>query len=268
MSNTTNDQKFEFSGSVDLTVIKQRVEEDKMKEQGKDLFWKPFPGTNTIRIFPYKHDKTPFTEIYMHYLNDKKGGILCQKFTNGSSDCPICDFVKELYSTGLEEDKKRATECKAKVRIFFPIISRDEMAKGIEAKLRFWEVPKQVYDTIIKFCLMEDYGDIADPNTGNDLIVTFQEKSASLPWGKIDVLPRPGKTKLMENMELAKKLYEECPEVLSFPKLKKLSEAEMIERLEGLKELSSEPKNDSDVEKSNNSEKTDFQAKIDKMINQ
>ena len=261
-----SEEKFEFSGSVDVSFVKQKVEDEKMKEQGKDLFWKPFPGNNTIRIFPYKHGKTPFTETFIHYLNDKKGGILCQKFTHGVDECPICDFVKGLYSSGLEEDKKKANDYKAKQRIFLPMINRDEIAKGIEPKLRFWEIPKAVYDSIIKFCLMEDYGDIADANTGNDLIVTFQEKSPSLPWGKIDVMPRPGKTKLLENMELAKKLYEDCPDVFSFSKLKKLSVAEMIERLEGLKNLTDEPKNDSDVEKSNNSEKSDFQAKIDKMI--
>lgn len=265
-----SDEKFQFAGSVDVSYIKQQEEEKQQKEDGKNTTWKPLPGTNTIRIFPYRHGKTPFTEVYMHYLGGKNGTILCPKSTFGENDCPICDFVKSLYSTGLEEDKIKASKFKAKPRIFIPVIYREEIAKGFEPKVRFWEVSKTVYDSIIKYCLNEDYGDIADPNEGNDLIVTFTEKNAQYQFGKTEILPRAKKTKVLEDMSLAKKLYEECPDVFSLAKLKKPTTDEIIARLEEFKNSVEEGTvtSDKDVESSINSEKNDLQDQIEKMLDQ
>lgn len=270
--NVTTDS-FEFGGSISLDYLKKEIA-DSQNKGGSLNKWTPSLGTNTIRIFPYKHGSSPFIKTFFHYMDDNKPGMLCSKQTFGESDCPICDFVRKLYATELEEDKAKGSQYRAKVRYWIPIISRDEIAKGEPPTVKFWGVSKTVHDDLIKFCLNPDYEDIAHAMTGNDLIVTSIAKSKEFIYGKTEVMPRAKKTKLLDDMVLGKKLYDEQLNLFSLPGFNKVTKEEMISRLDGI--LNSALKDDAEtiandenaVAKSTNSEKSDLQAKIDKLTSE
>lgn len=262
-----------FDGTaIDVEVLKKQIQESNFNAELKDLFWSPEVGDNNIRIFPYRHSTTPFIETYWHWFNDGKSGMICPKNTFGEDDCLICSMVSELYKSELEEDKKKASELRAKVRIYIPIISRDEIMKGEDPKIKFWGVSKTVYETIRKFCLDADYGDIANATAGNDLKVSHIKANATFRYGKTDILPKPIKTKVLDDMTLARKMYEDCINLFDIPKFKKPTENEIHERLTEYKNsLDVEERieaNDAVVEDAINSEKTDLQEKIKNLIQQ
>ena len=260
-----------FDGAaIDIDLLKKQIEESNSNEILKDLFWSPEVGDNTIRIFPYKHSTTPFIETYWHWFNDGKSGLICPKHTFGNDNCLVCDFVSELYKSQLDEDKKKASELRAKLRIYIPIISRDEISRGEQPKIKFWGISKTSYEMIRKFCLDPDYGDIANATAGNDLKVSHVKPNATYRFGKTDILPKPVKSKVLEDMNLAKKMFEECIDLFSLPKFREPSENEIHERLQEYRNsLNAEERineNDAAVEDAINSEKSDLQKKIQELI--
>ena len=84
---------------MDVSLIKERLNQLQTTNQTKNSFWKPQPGKSLIRIVPYKHNKSnPFIELYFHYnLGDNKTHISPVSF--GSKD-PISEFADKLKSSG------------------------------------------------------------------------------------------------------------------------------------------------------------------------
>lgn len=222
------DNTFNFAGSINVANLAQQIE-DKKKASDK-LFWKPQEGNNLIRIMPYKHAASPFNELYFHYLKGET--VLCAKKSLGRADCPICDYVSNLYKSELQEDKDKAKSLRAKPRYYLPILVRDEIKKGNAPKVYFWGSAPTVYETIIKYCLQEDYGDIANPEAGHDVIISYTAKNAKEIWGKTEVFMKPAKTKLLEDMTLAQTLYNECPNIMDV--FKELTVDELFERVQKL----------------------------------
>jgi len=218
---------FDFKGSINIADLKNQIEEKKKQGGNKDLFWKPQPGTNTIRIIPYQHGNSPFNELYFHYL--PKETILCPKMSLGKSDCPICSFVKELYTSGTDEDQAKAKDLRAKPRYYIPIIVRDDIAKTGQVKARFWGAPSSVYETIKNYVLMPGYGDIADPESGNDISLIYTEKNAQNIWGKTELIIHPTKSPMLPNMEEALKVYKDVPNIMEI--FKEYSTEEILEKL-------------------------------------
>ena len=209
---------FEFTGSINLNDLKTKIEKEKQQaDRGKykNIFWKPSQPETTVRILPYKHGKSPFNELYFHYgIGPDKQTILCPKHTFGKADCPICEHVSNLYAQNTEESKLIAKGLRAKIRYYVPIINKSEIEKGVEARPYFWGMAPSVYESILKYILEEeDYGDIANPKEGNDIKVEYTEKSASLPFGKINILVRPKKTPILKDMDLAMKIYNDVPNI-------------------------------------------------------
>jgi hypothetical protein len=222
------DNTFNFQGSINVEQLKHTIEEK--KKASEKLFWKPQEGNNLVRIIPYKHAVSPFNELYFHYLKGET--VLCAKKSLGRADCPLCDYVSNLYKSELQEDKDKAKALRAKPRYYIPIISRDEIKRGNEPKVYFWGISPTVYETIIKFCLQEDYGDIANAKAGHDVIVEYTGRNAKEIWGKTSVFMKPAKTPLLEDMALAQKLYDECPNILDI--FKELSTEELLEKVQKL----------------------------------
>jgi hypothetical protein len=223
---------FDFKGSINISDLKTQIEEKKKASGNKDLFWKPQPGSNTIRIIPYKHGNSPFNELYFHYL--PKESLLCPKMSLGKSECPICDFVKQLYTSGSEDDKLKAKDLRAKPRYYIPIIVRDDIAKGGPVKPRFWGAASTVYESIKNYVLMPDYGDIADPEAGHDITLQYTERNAQNIWGKTELMMRPSKTKMLDNMEDALRVYNEVPNIMEI--FKEYSSEEILEKLKNFVE--------------------------------
>ena len=53
---------------MDISKIKDRLNQLQSTSSNKANFWKPAPGKQVVRIVPYKHNKdNPFVELFFHY---------------------------------------------------------------------------------------------------------------------------------------------------------------------------------------------------------
>lgn len=176
--------------ALDLDRMRQKLNDVNGKGGGgnKTNFWKPQDGENNIRIVPTP-DGDPFKEKYFHY-NVAQGGFLCPK-KNFGEECPVCSFATGLWNEGTEESKKMAKGLFAKQRFFSPVLVRGEEAEGV----RVWGYGKQAYEKLLTIVLDPDYGDVTDPEEGNDLKIMYG-KPAGASFPRTDIRPRPRKTVL------------------------------------------------------------------------
>jgi hypothetical protein len=142
--------------------------------------WKPELGAqNIIRIVPYKHnpDQFSFIELKFHYglkVKDSTGAFVAKTFlspdTFGRPD-PIVEWSNRLQKTGDKNDWKYGKSIAPKARTYVPILVRGKENEGI----KFWGFGKTVYESILKACDEEVFGDISDPVNGHDIIVEYKE---------------------------------------------------------------------------------------------
>ena len=160
-------------------------------DSSKRVFWKPNDGESNIRIVPTA-DGDPFKEFFFHY-NVAQGGFLCPKHNFGD-DCPVCNFANKLWNEGTDDSKKMAKDLFKKQRFFSPVLVRGEESEGV----RVWGYGKMAYEKLLTIVLDPDYGDITDPESGNDLKIMYgKQPGASFP--RTDIRPRPRKSVLCDD---------------------------------------------------------------------
>lgn len=160
-------------------------------DSSKRVFWKPNDGESNIRIVPTA-DGDPFKEFFFHY-NVAQGGFLCPKHNFGD-DCPVCNFANKLWNEGTDDSKKMAKDLFKKQRFFSPVLVRGEEGEGV----RVWGYGKMAYEKLLTIVLDPDYGDITDPESGNDLKIMYgKQPGASFP--RTDIRPRPRKSVLCDD---------------------------------------------------------------------
>ena len=194
---------------MDVSLIKERLNQLQTTTQTKNSFWKPQPGKSLIRIVPYKHNKSnPFIELYFHYnLGDNKTHISPVSF--GRKD-PISEFADKLKSSGNREEWVQGKRLEPKMRTFVPVIERGNEAEGV----KFWGFGKTVYQELLSIIADPDYGDISDVLTGRDIGVERQTPAeAGNQFGKTTIRVKPNVTPLTEDKQLLERLFEEQPDI-------------------------------------------------------
>jgi len=178
--------------ALNLDLMKQKMASLSGKGDGKkNNFWRPQDGENNIRIVPTA-DGDPFKEKFFHYGVGEQS-FLCPKRNFGDS-CPVCDFGNKLWNEGTEESKQLAKGMFAKQRFFSPVLVRGEESEGIKV----WGYGKLAYQKLLGIVLDPDYGDITDPEDGNDLKLMYgKQPGASYPT--TDIRPRPRKSVLCDD---------------------------------------------------------------------
>ena len=85
---------------MDINAIKQRLNQLQTTNTRTSNLWKPSPGTQIVRIVPYKFNQdNPFIELYFHYnLGNNKTYMSPVSF--GRPD-PVEEFSNKLKSTGV-----------------------------------------------------------------------------------------------------------------------------------------------------------------------
>ena len=64
---------------MDINAIKKRLSQLKDTNNKTSNLWKPSPGTQQVRIVPYKFNKdNPFIELYFHY--DIANAVIFHRF--------------------------------------------------------------------------------------------------------------------------------------------------------------------------------------------
>lgn len=194
---------------MDVSLIKERLNQLQTTNQTKNSFWKPQPGKSLIRIVPYKHNKSnPFIELYFHYnLGDNKTHISPVSF--GRKD-PISEFADKLKSSGNREEWVQGKRLEPKMRTFVPVVERGNEAEGV----KFWGFGKTVYQELLSIIADPDYGDISDVLTGRDIGVERQTPAeAGNQFGKTTIRVKPNVTPLTEDKQLLERLFEEQPDI-------------------------------------------------------
>ena len=178
--------------ALNLDLMKQKMASLSGEGDGKkNNFWRPQDGENNIRIVPTA-DGDPFKEKFFHYGVGEQS-FLCPKRNFGDS-CPVCDFGNKLWNEGTEESKQLAKGMFAKQRFFSPVLVRGEESEGIKV----WGYGKLAYQKLLGIVLDPDYGDITDPEDGNDLKLMYgKQPGASYPT--TDIRPRPRKSVLCDD---------------------------------------------------------------------
>ena len=176
--------------AINIEKMKEKLNAVQGKSKANSNFWRPQDGESNLRIVPTS-DGDPFKEKWFHY-NVAKGGFLCPK-RNFGDNCPVCDFGNKLWNEGTEESKKLAKDMFAKQRFFSPVLVRGEEQEGVKV----WGYGKQAYQKLLNIVLDPDYGDITDPDDGNDLKILYG-KSPGASFPTTDIRPRPRKTVLCD----------------------------------------------------------------------
>jgi len=188
---------------MDLNAIKKRLNQLQTTNTRTSNLWKPQPGTQVVRIVPYKFNQSnPFIELYFHY--DLGGKNYLSPISFGRPD-PIEEFAQKLKSTGSKDDYRLGRKVEAKMRTFAPVVVRGEEKEGV----RFWGFGKTVYQELLSIIADPDYGDITDPVSGRDVAVEFktaEETGKSFPSTSIRV--KPNQTPITEDASVLESIKE------------------------------------------------------------
>ena len=182
---------------MDINAIKKRLTQLTSQTNKTSNLWKPQPGKNQIRIVPYAHCKeNPFIELFFHYEIGQRSYLSPMSF--GRPD-PIEEFAEKLKAGGNKDDWKLGKKLEAKMRTFVPVIVRGQEKEGV----KFWGFGKTVYQELLTFIADPDYGDIADPTTGRDIVVTFktaEETGKAFP--STSIMVKPNQTPISEDTDV------------------------------------------------------------------
>ena len=188
---------------MDLNAIKSRLNQLQTTNTRTSNLWKPSPGTQIVRIVPYKFNQdNPFIELYFHY--DLGGKNYLSPISFGRPD-PIEEFAQKLKSTGSKEDYRLGRKIEAKMRTFAPVVVRGEEKEGV----RFWGFGKTVYQELLSIIADPDYGDITDSVSGRDVAIEFktaEETGKSFPSTSIRV--KPNQTPITEDASILESIKE------------------------------------------------------------
>ena len=193
---------------MDLNAIKNRLSQLQTTNTRTSNLWKPQPGTQVVRIVPYKFNPdNPFIELYFHY--DLGGKNYLSPVSFGRPD-PIEEFAQKLKSTGSKDDYRLGKKIEAKMRTFAPVVVRSEEQQGV----KFWGFGKTVYQELLSIIADPDYGDITDASGGRDIVVERQTPAeAGNQYGKTTIRVKPNQTPLSDDSNVLEKLLEEQPDI-------------------------------------------------------
>ena len=191
--------------SINFDKMKEKLAKVQGRDNGKSSFWRPQDGENTVRIVPTA-DGDPFKEFWFHYNVGKNPGFLSPK-KNFGEDCPLDDFVRNLFNEGTEDSIKMAKNLMARQRFFSPVLVREEEELGV----RLWGYGKLAYQELLSLVLNPEYGDITDVNEGTDLTITYG-KPPGAQFPQTSITPRRRSSPLAETQEEITQHLESVPD--------------------------------------------------------
>jgi hypothetical protein len=158
------------------------TQEERMKKYFAAILTdKETQGQKRLRILPTKDGSSPFKEVYFHEIQvDGKFQKFYDPGKNDNERSPLNEVYEELRSTGKEADKKLSSNYLSRKFYIVKVIDRDNEEDGV----KFWRFKSNyknegIYDKIIP--IYRNKGDIADPETGRDLILELTK--AKTPKG-------------------------------------------------------------------------------------
>jgi hypothetical protein len=168
--------------TINIDALRKNI---KTKTDNKSFnFWKPpTDGEHRVRILPGKQadGSDLWFESGFHRLGPSDY-FNCPESI--SKPCPHCSKVKKLYATGAEEDKKMASNLRAKKQYYYNgIVRGEEFKKDSSGKVtdeldvKLIQVGIKIHNKIVGALLDEDIGDITDYDKGYDLVIVRKQVS-------------------------------------------------------------------------------------------
>ena len=193
---------------MDINAIKSKLATLQSTTSTKENFWKPEPGTQVVRVVPYKHNKdNPFIELFFHYnLGNNKTYLSPMSF--GRPD-PVAEFADKLKSTGNKDEWIQGKRLEPKMRTFAPVIVRGKESDGV----KFWGFGKTVYQELLGFITDPDYGDITDVTGGRDILVEFTPAEGPGQYPKTAIRVKPNVTPMTDDRNIAERVAKEQPDL-------------------------------------------------------
>jgi len=177
-----------------LNLVKKRLKQFSDSSTKTSGLWKP-TGEHNIRLVPYKFADFPFIELYFHYDFNKKNLLSPISFDRPD---PIVEFAEKLKAAGDKESFDLSRKISPKMRTYVAMIVRGEEDQGV----RFYGMGKTVYEEILKIMDDPDYGNIFDPHTGTDLVITYQTpEEVGNDYGKTSIRAKRNTSRLSESDE-------------------------------------------------------------------
>lgn len=184
-------------GKLNIDAMKQKLEEESQStSRGNNDYDKLQNGKNIRRILWPKGDKESFySEGYVHYGLGEDGHtmVTCPHTWGSKEPCPICEYVEELQQSSSKDDKKLASDLRARRRIYVNVIDRD----GDSEQPKILGMGVTILKGILQTICDPDYGDITDYETGRDITITRKGQGLSTEYS---VLPKPRETLASEDM--------------------------------------------------------------------
>ena len=182
-------------------------------------------GKNVRRVLWPKGDNDSFyAEGYVHFGlgEDGRSVVTCPKTWGSKERCPICEYVEELQKSSDKDDKKLASDIKARRKIYINVINRD----GEDDTPKVLPIGVTVLKGILEAICDPDYGDITDPDEGRDITITRKGQGLKTEYS---VLPKPNSSVASDSVEFdeleeqmadldhqfVKKSYEELEAILN-----------------------------------------------------
>ena len=186
-------------------------QEDRMKKYFTTVLPKGSTGEERrIRILPTADGSSPFKEVYFHEVQvDGKWVKLYDPRQEGKRS-PLHEVYEGLMMTGVDSDRELARQYRSRKFYIVKVIDRDNEQDGV----KFWRFKHNakgdgVLDKI--FPIFKNKGDITDPTSGRDLIISLSLTKAGTgkEYTSISSVIPEDKSPLHEDETVSKKWIED-----------------------------------------------------------
>lgn len=186
-------------------------QEDRMKKYFTTVLPKGSTGEERrIRILPTADGSSPFKEVYFHEVQvDGKWVKLYDPRQEGKRS-PLHEVYEGLMMTGVDSDRELARQYRSRKFYIVKVIDRDNEQDGV----KFWRFKHNakgdgVLDKI--FPIFKNKGDITDPTSGRDLIISLSLTKAGTgkEYTSISSVIPEDKSPLHEDETMSKKWIED-----------------------------------------------------------
>lgn len=186
-------------------------QEDRMKKYFTTVLPKGSTGEERrIRILPTSDGSSPFKEVYFHEVQvDGKWVKLYDPRQEGKRS-PLHEVYEGLMMTGVDSDRELARQYRSRKFYIVKVIDRDNEQDGV----KFWRFKHNakgdgVLDKI--FPIFKNKGDITDPISGRDLIISLSLTKAGTgkEYTSISSVIPEDKSPLHEDETISKKWIED-----------------------------------------------------------
>lgn len=215
-----SEDTFDYFGSLNQAAIDAQKSADKDALGGNRFVSMKEKPLKRLRFYK-RYDGLAFHPCKQHWIqnpeNKSKLSITCRQLAK--EQCPLCDLVAELETTGNPHDLELADDIKAGFDYLCNVEDQDEpgSVKIFRCKVTLYKALFGTDDKTRANSLVAKYGDFTDPQSGYLIDVT---KYDAQPWYTANVVISP-QTKMLAlapaKRELGPKLFDLSKETLVQP---------------------------------------------------